>query len=96
MNIIDQHLLNESLLENKQIAEDALGNGKLIEGDTLNVLGKITDDVVNVGVTSPPYNKQEKQKGWLVKNVVYDVYKDVLPEPEYQQNQVKVLMKSTV
>ena len=30
-------------------------------------------------------------KGWLVKNVVYDVYRDVVPEPEYQQHQVDVL-----
>ena len=63
----------------------------LIAGDTLAVLREMPDDIVNVGVTSPPYNKQEKQKGWLVKNVVYDAYKDALPEPEYQQNQVDVL-----
>lgn len=63
----------------------------LIAGDTLAVLREMPDDIVNVGVTSPPYNKQEKQKGWLVKNVVYDAYKDAVPEPEYQQNQVDVL-----
>ena len=66
------------------------GNG-LIKGNTLDVLREMPDDFVNVGVTSPPYNKQEKQKGWLVKNVVYDTYKDAVPEPEYQQNQVNVL-----
>lgn len=93
MNITDQRILNDSMLENKQITADILGEGKLIEGNTLDVLGKIDDDVVNVGVTSPPYNKQEKHKGWLVKNVVYDVYRDTMPEPEYQQNQVNVLDK---
>ena len=91
MNITNQHLLKNNLLESKQITEDTLGEGKLIEGDILNVLDKIDDDVITVGITSPPYNKQEKQKGWLVKNVVYDVYKDAVPEPEYQQNQVNVL-----
>lgn len=91
MNITDQHLLNENLLESKQITENLPGEGILIEGDTLNMLGKIDDDVINVGITSPPYNKQEKQKGWLVKNVVYDKYKDVMAEPDYQQNQVNVL-----
>ena len=91
MNMTDQHLPNDILLENKRITEDTLGQGKLIEGDTLNILSKIDNDVVHVGITSPPYNKQEKNKGWLVKNVVYDVYKDVMPEPEYQQNQVQVL-----
>lgn len=91
MNITDQRILNDSMLENKQITAGILGEGKLIEGNTLDVLGKIDDDVVNVGITSPPYNKQEKHKGWLVKNVVYDVYRDTMPEPEYQQNQVNVL-----
>lgn len=91
MNIIDQHTLDDKLLKNRQITENTLRQGKLIEGDTLNVLAKIDDDVVNVGVTSPPYNKQEKNKGWLVKNVVYDTYRDVMPEPEYQKNQVEVL-----
>ena len=91
MNITNQRLLNDIDLESKQMTADTLGEGKLIEGDTLSVLRKIDDGVVNVGVTSPPYNKQEKQKGWLVKNVVYDAYKDAVPEPEYQQNQVDVL-----
>ena len=64
---------------------------RLIRGDALRELRNIDDGVVNVGVTSPPYNKQEKHKGWLVKNVVYDAYKDAMPESEYQQNQVDVL-----
>ena len=63
----------------------------LIQGDTLEVLREMPNDIVNVGVTSPPYNKQEKQKGWLVKNVVYDSYRDAVPEDEYQQNQADVL-----
>lgn len=64
---------------------------RLILGDTLTELRKLPDDIVDVGVTSPPYNKQEKHKGWLVKNVVYDAYKDAVPEAEYQQNQVDAL-----
>lgn len=67
------------------------GLDRLIRGDTLRELRKMDDGVVNVGVTSPPYNKQEKHKGWLVKNVVYDAYKDAMPESEYQQNQVDIL-----
>ena len=91
MNMNDQSVLKDNMLDNKKITEDILGEGKLIEGDTLSILNKIDDNVVNVGVTSPPYNKQEKHKGWLVKNVVYDTYKDAVPEPEYQQYQVDVL-----
>lgn len=64
---------------------------RLILGDTLTELRKLPDGIVDVGVTSPPYNKQEKHKGWLVKNVVYDAYKDAVPESEYQQNQVDAL-----
>lgn len=64
---------------------------RFIPGDTLSVLRQMPDDIVDVGITSPPYNKQEKHKGWLVKNVVYDSYKDVVPEDEYQQNQIDVL-----
>ena len=64
---------------------------RLILGDTLTELRKLPDGIVDVGVTSPPYNKQEKHKGWLVKNVVYDAYKDAVPEAEYQQNQVDAL-----
>ena len=66
-------------------------NNKLIAGDTLTQLKTIPSGVVDCGVTSPPYNKQEKNKGWLVNKVVYSHYKDALPEGEYQENQADVL-----
>ena len=64
---------------------------RLIKGDALKVLEQIHDDSVHVGVTSPPYNKQEKNKGWLVKNVIYDQYQDAVPEEQYQSSQISVL-----
>ena len=64
---------------------------KIIIEDTLKALKSLPDNIIDVGITSPPYNKQEKNKGWLVKNVLYSDYKDRLPEDEYQNNQVKVL-----
>lgn len=64
---------------------------KIIINDTLKALKSLPDNIVDVGVTSPPYNKQEKNKGWLVKNVVYSNYKDRLPEDKYQNNQIEVL-----
>lgn len=64
---------------------------KITQGDTLEVLQNLPDAIADVGVTSPPYNKQEKNKGWLVKNVKYDKYKDAQSEQEYQQNQIDVL-----
>jgi site-specific DNA-methyltransferase (adenine-specific) len=64
---------------------------KIIQGDTLTILKTLPDEIVDVGVTSPPYNKGENKKGWLVKNVKYSGAKDKLPEEEYQKNQIEVL-----
>lgn len=63
----------------------------LICGDTMSELKKINDSTIGCGVTSPPYNKMEKNNGGLVSSVVYDTYKDCLSEQEYQQNQIDVL-----
>ena len=64
---------------------------KIIQGDTLAILKTLPDEIVDVGVTSPPYNKGENKKGWLVKNVKYSGATDKLPEEEYQKNQIEVL-----
>jgi len=64
---------------------------KIIQGDTLAVLKTLPDEIVDVGVTSPPYNKGENKKGWLVKNVEYSGATDKLPEEKYQKNQIEVL-----
>lgn len=63
----------------------------ILKGDTLKTLKKIPDNFVDIGVTSPPYNKKEKNKGWLVKNVKYSDFIDKMPEKQYQKNQVGVL-----
>lgn len=54
-------------------------------------LRRLPDSCADAGVTSPPYNKQENKKGWLVKNVKYDAASDKLPEDEYQHRQIGVL-----
>ena len=64
---------------------------KIIEGDAIKVLKKIPPNSVDLGLTSPPYNKQEKNKGWLVKEVKYKKHKDNLDEETYQKNQIEVL-----
>ena len=64
---------------------------KIFCGNTLDILKTLDDSIIDVGITSPPYNKKEKHGGWLVKNVVYDNYKDVVDENEYQQEQIDVL-----
>ena len=64
---------------------------KIIHGETLETLKTLPDNFVDMGVTSPPYNKKENKKGWLVKNVKYENITDKIPEPKYQQMQINVL-----
>ncbi len=64
---------------------------KVICGDALEILKKIPDNSVDMGVTSPPYNKRENKKGWLVNRVVYKGATDNMPEDEYQRIQIDVL-----
>jgi site-specific DNA-methyltransferase (adenine-specific) len=64
---------------------------KIIPGDTLTILRDLPSEITDVGVTSPPYNKGENKKGWLVKNVKYSGATDKLPEDLYQSSQVAVL-----
>ena len=64
---------------------------KIIQGDALEVLKRLPSDSIDMGVTSPPYNKGENKKGWLVKNVKYSNASDKLPEDKYQQIQIEVL-----
>jgi len=64
---------------------------RVICGDALDILRKIPDNSIDMGVTSPPYNKRENKKGWLVNKVVYKGVTDNLPEEEYQRIQIDVL-----
>lgn len=64
---------------------------KIIQGDALDILKKINNDFVDLGITSPPYNKGEKNKGWLVKNVKYNIASDNVSEEVYQEQQIQVL-----
>ncbi len=64
---------------------------KVIQGDVLKVLRQLPDESVDVGVTSPPYNKGAGQKGWLVDRVKYQGATDKRSEEEYQAWQIEVL-----
>ena len=64
---------------------------RLLCGDALAELRKLPADCADMGVTSPPYNKQENKKGWLVRNVKYDSAGDKNPETDYQRAQIAVL-----
>lgn len=63
----------------------------ILQGDTLLKLKELLDNSIDMGVTSPPYNKQENKKGWLVANVKYDSSSDKKNETVYQQEQIDVL-----
>lgn len=65
--------------------------GKFITEDILVYLKNQKSDSIDLGITSPPYNKLEKNNGGLVKKVVYDKYKDVMSEKDYQEWQKQVL-----
>ena len=91
-NSEDNVIIDCSTLSHKQI-NNSIDHSIFIQGNTIDVLDKIDDNVISLGITSPPYNKQGKNKGWLVKNVAYDEYNDAIPEDEYQQNQIDVLDK---
>lgn len=64
---------------------------KILQGNTVEVLRTIPSESVDLGVTSPPYNKGEKNKGWLVKDVKYNSFADKMDESAYQENQIDVL-----
>lgn len=64
---------------------------KIVYGDALTILKRIPDKIFDVGVTSPPYNKGERDKGWLVDKVIYNGYSDNLPEEIYQNQQIEIL-----
>jgi len=64
---------------------------KILQGNTIEVLKSIQSDSVDLGITSLPYNKGEKNKGWLVKNVMYNSMCDCMKEEDYQKNQIEVL-----
>ncbi|MFA0779552.1 MAG: hypothetical protein RJAPGHWK_001047 [Candidatus Fervidibacter sp.] len=69
----------------------SLALNTVLVGDALTVLKTLPDAFVDVTVTSPPYNKGERDKGWLVDKVVYEGARDCKDEAEYQAEQVAVL-----
>ena len=73
----------------KNPKHDLLNN--VITGDVLEVLKEFEEETIDITVTSPPYNKRPRPRGWLVQNSGYAHYDDHMPENEYQEWQVKVL-----
>jgi len=73
------------------MTEQVSCRNQLIQGDAFSILSGFPDETFDLGITSPPYNKQEKNNGRLVSKVIYADFKDKLPEEDYQSKQVEVL-----
>ena len=66
---------------------------KIYLGKCLDVLKSFDDNVFDIGITSPPYNKLQGGggKGSIFGPIIYDCFNDTLPEDEYQSQQIEVL-----
>jgi modification methylase len=76
---------NNQLLKNSGIKLN-----QIIEGYTLPELRKIPAASIDLIITSPPYNKKEKDGG-VVPGIKYDKFVDNKDEKAYQDEQVEVL-----
>jgi len=64
---------------------------KIYNENCLETMSKMSDNLIDLTITSPPYNLGEKHHtGSKVFNA-YDEYVDDIPEEEYQLQQIKVL-----
>ena len=61
---------------------------QIVVGDVLETLKTIPENSFDMGVTSPPYNKQKNRKGVLVKDIKYSDITDNVNESEYQIEQI--------
>jgi len=73
------------------MANKKLHLNTVIIGDALKELNKLSDNSIDVTVTSPPYNKRNQSQGWLVTNEKYSHFDDYMPEEAYQEWQINIL-----
>lgn len=66
---------------------------EIINEDITKILDKIQNEYFDLIITSPPYNKLEKNNGKLVKKVIYSDFIDSMDENSYQKWQIKILNK---
>ena len=62
----------------------------IYKGDVLETLKTFEENVIDLSITSPPYNKLGKG-GQVVPKIEYDTFDDNLPEDVYQNQQIEVL-----
>ena len=70
---------------------------KIICGDCLEIMKDMSDNSVDLVITSPPYNKHSANRkcgntdSWRQANIDYGDFKDDLPEKEYQEQQKNII-----
>ena len=65
----------------------------ILKGNVIDVLKTLDSDFIDMGVTSPPYNKKQPKssKKAIFNAITYDSVSDDIPENEYQYQQILVL-----
>ena len=63
----------------------------VVKGDITEKLLQISNDYVDLTITSPPYNKRHNIRGWLVSKDNYSDFDDHMPEEKYQEWQLNVI-----
>ena len=64
---------------------------KIYNEDCLETMKRMPNDFIDLTITSPPYNLGEYHHTGNNRFKGYDIYKDNLPESEYQIQQINVL-----
>lgn len=73
-----------------ELTESAKFINRVLVGDALIRMKEVPSNLIDLTVTSPPYNKGE-QGAVLISAVKYDSYRDNLPEDEYREKQIAIL-----
>ena len=63
----------------------------IYNGDCNQLIKKINDEIIDLTITSPPYNLGEKHHTHSKTFIAYDEYIDSMPENDYQINQINIL-----
>lgn len=64
---------------------------KIYNENCLDTMSKMDDGIIDLTITSPPYNLGKRHHTGNKVFKSYDVYDDNLPEGEYQELQIKIL-----
>lgn len=64
---------------------------KIYNENCLDTMARMDSGIIDLTITSPPYNLGEKHHTGNNRHEAYDIFVDDLPEPEYQEQQISIL-----